>query len=598
MVSNFLLPDNEGSRYFTYKPLHSSDKIWFQLTWDGYEKQFRWNEGEKNWNLIQSHPDPGDTCEFYNKCGNFGVCSGNDSPKCSCMRGFKPRHWDQWNNGNWSGGCRRKTQLMSQRNSSIGTAENVEEDGFFAVRSVKLARFRKPGEVNGIGCLVWNGDLVDAQYFSKGGNTLFIRLAYSDLGDKRKLSNIVIILIVLAGVIFLVISIWLIWRFKKKLKVLPIVSSASCCKDSEIPFYDVIKSRECSTELSGSVELTEGNQISGPELPLFNFNSILRATNNFSEGNKLGQGGFGPVYKGKLPGEQEIAVKRLSGRSGQGLQEFKNEIILIAKLQHRNLVRLLGCCIQEEEKMLIYEYMQNKSLDYFLFDQTKQALLDWKRRIAIIEGIARGLLYLHRDSRLRIIHRDLKASNILLDEDMNPKISDFGLARIFGGNQNEANTNHVVGTYGYMSPEYAMEGLFSVKSDVYSFGVLLLEILSGRRNTSFRLSEHSSLVGHAWNLWSEERAMELIDSSIRNTCSSVEALRCIHIAMLCVQDSAAHRPNMPSVVLMLESEAISLPAPRQPSFTSMRNSADREFFIDGHEIVSSNDFTVTVVVGR
>ncbi|KAK9218934.1 hypothetical protein WN943_007573 [Citrus x changshan-huyou] len=197
------------------------------------------------------------------------------------------------------------------------------------------------------------------------------------------------------------------------------------------------------------------------EFPIFPLGLALEATNHFSHENKLGEGGFGPVYKGILADGKEIAVKRLSRSSGQGLQEFKNEVTLIAKLQHKNLVRLLGCCLDGNELLLIYEYMPNKSLDLFLFDSTKGAQLDWKRRISIINGIARGLLYLHEDSRLRVIHRDLKTSNVLLDHEMNPKISDFGMARIFSGNQNEANTNRVVGTYGYMAPEYAMEGVFS-----------------------------------------------------------------------------------------------------------------------------------------
>ncbi|XP_026437107.1 cysteine-rich receptor-like protein kinase 10 isoform X2 [Papaver somniferum] len=223
--------------------------------------------------------------------------------------------------------------------------------------------------------------------------------------------------------------------------------------------------------------------ISSAESLQFNFDAINIATDHFSEANKLGQGGFGTVYKGTLSDGQEIAVKRLSKSSGQGDQEFKNEVLLLAKLQHRNLVRLLGFCLHGQEKLLVYELM-NSSLDHFIFDNMKRTCLDWECRYKIIGGIARGLLYLHEDSRVRIIHRDLKTSNILLAPDMLPKISDFGMARLFVVDQTQDNTNKVVGTYGYMAPEYALHGHFSAKSDVFSFGVLILEILSGKKNIS------------------------------------------------------------------------------------------------------------------
>ncbi|PPD98870.1 hypothetical protein GOBAR_DD04084 [Gossypium barbadense] len=409
----------------------------------------------------------------------------------------------------------------------------------------------------------------------------------------------------------LMVALWLLWIYKKKPKGLPAISSIPCCKDNDIAVLvqSKSKSKELSTDLSvSSIILIDGNQVNRPELPIFNLGSLAAATNNFSKGNRLGLRGFGAIYKvvifvyayqqGELPGGQEIVVKKLSTKSCQGLEEFKNEIILIAKLHYRNLVRLLGCSIQGDEKMLIYEYMPNKSLDYFLFNEARKEKLDWRTCLRIIEGIARGLFYLHRDSRLRIIHRDLKASNILLDGEMNPKVSDFRMARIFRGNQHEANTVRVVETYGYMSPEYAMEGLFSVKSDVYSFGVLLLEIIYGRRNTSFRSIEHTSLITYAWDLWNEEKAMDLIDPSIRDSCSLKEMLKCIHIGVLCVQDSVMHRPTMAAVMLLLESETPTLPMPRQPSYASMRSSINANFISDGQEIVSSNNLTVTMVVGR
>ncbi|KAK7357545.1 hypothetical protein VNO80_16834 [Phaseolus coccineus] len=235
--------------------------------------------------------------------------------------------------------------------------------------------------------------------------------------------------------------------------------------------------------LSTEVEAEKDEEIRSSETLQLDFSTIMTATNNFSDANRLGQGGFGPVYKGKLSNGQDVAVKRLSKNSLQGDIEFKNEVMLVAKLQHRNLVKLIGFCLERTERLLVYEFVPNKSLDFFIFDEVRRVQLDWEKRHKIIGGIARGLLYLHQDSRLTIIHRDLKASNILLDAEMCSKISDFGMARLFEVDQTQDNTSRVVGTYGYMAPEYVFRGQFSVKSDVYSFGVLVLEIVTGQKNS-------------------------------------------------------------------------------------------------------------------
>ncbi|KAI3897741.1 hypothetical protein MKW92_043868 [Papaver armeniacum] len=330
------------------------------------------------------------------------------------------------------------------------------------------------------------------------------------------------------------------------------------------------------------------------ELQVFNLACLANATNNFCLKHKLGEGGFGPVYKGKLQNGQEIAVKRLSTNSGQGIEEFKNEVVLISKLQHRNLVKLLGCCIEGKENMLIYEYMPKRSLDAFLFDPRKNAPLDWDKRFDIIGGIARGLLYLHRDSRLRVIHRDLKVSNILLDENMTPKISDFGMARKFGGDQIMGNTSRVVGTFGYMSPEYLMGGTFSEKSDVFSFGVLILEIVSGKRNNSFYNPEQPlNLLLHAWRLWNEGKWSEVVDEALGDLYSQSEVMKCVHIGLLCVQNRAIDRPTMGEVDTMLGSET-DRPAPKEPPFTSP-GSSDKS---GSESIHSNNNFTITTIEGR
>ncbi|KAK4588145.1 hypothetical protein RGQ29_019230 [Quercus rubra] len=258
-------------------------------------------------------------------------------------------------------------------------------------------------------------------------------------------------------------------------------------------------------------------EITAEECFIFDLATLKAATYNFSDESKLGKGGFGVVYKGTFPGGQEIAVKRLSSSSKQ--------------------------------------------------DPNKQRLLDWSNRYKIIGGIARGILYLHEDSRLRIIHRDLKASNILLDEEMNPKVSDFGMARIFEIDQTQDNTHKIVGTYGYMPPEYAIRGLYSMKSDVYSFGVLILEIISGKKNSSFSSPSNSeNLLSYAWKHWRDGTFLELLDPTLRDSYSRDEVKRCLHIGLECIQESPAERPTMASIVLMLNSYSVSLPLPQRPAF--------------------------------
>ncbi|KDP20812.1 hypothetical protein JCGZ_21283 [Jatropha curcas] len=339
-----------------------------------------------------------------------------------------------------------------------------------------------------------------------------------------------------------------------------------------------------------------GNDITTVESLQFDLSTIEAATSKFSDDKKLGGGGFGDVYKGRLPNGQEIAVKRLSEGSGQGSVEFKNEVLLLAKLQHRNLVRLLGFCLEREEKILVYEFVPNKSLDYFLFDPEKRGVLDWSRRYKIIGGIARGILYLHQDSRLTIIHRDLKVSNILLDADMNAKISDFGMARIFGVDQTQGNTNRVVGTYGYMSPEYAMHGQFSIKSDMYSFGVLVLEIISGKKNSSFYETDGANdLVSYVWKHWRNGTPMEVLDPTLVDSHSRSEVLRCIQIGLLCVQEDPADRPTMPTIVLMLSSYSVTLPVPQQPAFF-LNSGSEQSMQLKGFESDKSTTISKSTVI--
>ncbi|XP_047335960.1 probable LRR receptor-like serine/threonine-protein kinase At1g56140 [Impatiens glandulifera] len=285
---------------------------------------------------------------------------------------------------------------------------------------------------------------------------------------------------------------------------------------------------------------------------MFSYSELRAATEDFSSMNKLGEGGFGPVFKGTLSDGRVVAAKQLSVASHQGKKQFVAEIATISAVQHRNLVKLYGCCLEGEKRLLVYEFLENKSLDQALFGKA-DLILDWPTRLDICLGVARGLTYLHEESRIRIVHRDVKASNILLDSSLNPKISDFGLAKLYDDKKTHISTR-VAGTIGYLAPEYAMRGHLTEKADVFGFGVVTLEIVAGRPNSDSNLdTDKIYLLEWAWNLHENNAEVELVDEKM-SEFNEEEVKRLIGVALLCTQTSPAMRPSMSRVVAMLSGD--------------------------------------------
>ncbi|MBA0779512.1 hypothetical protein Gotri_003762 [Gossypium trilobum] len=301
----------------------------------------------------------------------------------------------------------------------------------------------------------------------------------------------------------------------------------------------------------------------------FKFSTLEKATDCFNEANKLGSGGYGEVFKGTLPDGREIAVKRLYVNGRNRSREIYNEMDVISKAQHKNLVRCLGGCFTIIENFLVYEYLANKSLDSILFDPEKKKELDWGKRQQIIMGTAEGLEYLHKGCEVRIIHRDIKASNILLDIKFRPKIADFGLARLCSRDSDRISlvNNTVAGTFGYMAPEYIAKGRLSEKVDVYSFGVLMLEIISGVKNTKIESDNYfETLVTDAWRHFQSNTTTKIIDESLNPEDQIEEIKRQIQLGLLCTQAEPTLRPNMSKVLQILRHKDMDLPSPTKPPF--------------------------------
>uniref|UniRef100_R7W4G4 Receptor-like serine/threonine-protein kinase n=1 Tax=Aegilops tauschii TaxID=37682 RepID=R7W4G4_AEGTA len=505
---------NTGDRfYLMYSISDDSPYARIMLDYTGTMSLLTWNSYSSSWIATSERPSGG--YGVYGSCGPFGYSDFTGAtPTCQCLDGFEP---DPMNS---SRVCRRVEALKcGSKNHFLRLSGMKVPDRFLHIRnrsfdqcaaecsrncSCTAYAYANLSSAGTLGdqtrCLVWTGELVDTWKTNNYGENLYIRL-----GDS------------------------------------PAVKCQ--CRSAGVRRKKEIKKKLMLRYLSASSELGGKNS----DFPFVSFEDIVAATDNFSDSNMLGMGGFGKVYKGILEDDKEVAIKRLGSGSGQ--------------------------------------------------DNTRKDVLDWLTRFKIIKGVARGLLYLHQDSRLTIIHRDLKASNILLDNEMNPKISDFGMARIFGGNQQQGNTIRVVGTYGYMSPEYVMGGAFSVKSDIYSFGVLLLEIVSGLKISSPQLiMNFPNLTTYAWRLWEGGNAMELVDSTIAGSCPIHEVLRCIHVGLLCVQHHSDARPLMSSVVFMLENEIALLPEPEQPAYFAARkqeNGHTRENMDN-----SQNTMSITTLIGR
>ncbi|XP_024932907.3 G-type lectin S-receptor-like serine/threonine-protein kinase RKS1 isoform X2 [Ziziphus jujuba] len=451
--ASFVNDNNEIS--YMWNMLDSSILSRIVVNESGIVQLFIWYKGsQRAWNEMWSAP--ADHCDPYRHCGAFGLCDTGNAEhfQCTCLPGYEPRFPTQWYMRDANHGCARKPgSLICRGGEGFVNVANVKVPDTSRVEVISSGLSLKACEKEclrncnctayakanisekGSGCILWHGNLIDTRKLpADGGQDLYVRVDEHDLAKYTKRSKgLLATILVVSGVsILFSIIFFAYWFLKRKRK-----------GQHNLFLNDNIASGESSKEKN------LGKSKSHLDLPFFDLRTLITATDNFSTTNKLGQGGFGSVYKGQLISGQDIAVKRLSKYSGQGMEEFKNEVTVIAKLQHRNLVSLLGCCIHKEEKMLIYEYLPNKSLDYFIFDARRGSNLDWTKRFEIVIGIAR-------------------------DSTMNPKISDFGMARMFSEDQIQARTKKVVGTYGYMSPEYAMQGLYSTKSDVFSFGVLLL----------------------------------------------------------------------------------------------------------------------------
>ncbi|KAF7847994.1 hypothetical protein BT93_L2385 [Corymbia citriodora subsp. variegata] len=536
-ICNFIYVDNENESYFTYlRKNDSNTQLRLVMDLSGQVQMLSWLPSQQ-WNMFWSQPTR--KCQVHNFCGPFTVCSENTDNFCSCLRGFSITSERDWNLSDMSSGCKRNSNLSCALSTSNG-----EKDRFLLHSNMKLptdsqslpVRNSKECRLSCLNncsctayafennaCSIWLGGLFNVQQLAQGDTTassFYLRLAASNFED---LSKKTVAGSVSAALAILAILLFGIWRWRRRATV--------------------------------TLKSVEGSLIA------FAYGDLLIATKNFSE--KLGEGGFGSVFKGTLPDSSQIAVKKLESIS-QGEKQFRTEVSTIGIIQHVNLVRLRGFCSQGDKRLLVYDFMPNGSLDYYLFHRKDSKTLDWKTRYQIALGTARGLAYLHDKCRDCIIHCDIKPENILLDAEFCPKVADFGLAKLVGRDFSRVLTT-MRGTRGYLAPEWISGVAITAKADVYSYGMMLFEFVSGRRNSE--LSENGAIKFFptlaARKISEGADLLDLLDPNLETNAASEELTRICRVACWCVQDEETHRPSMGQVVHILE-RVLDVNLPRIP----------------------------------
>ncbi|XP_062185043.1 G-type lectin S-receptor-like serine/threonine-protein kinase At4g27290 [Phragmites australis] len=547
------------------------------LTDTGIVKRLVWDASSRAWQTY--YQGPRDVCDAYGKCGPFGLCNSSAASTsfCSCLKGFSPASPSAWNLRDTSAGCRRKVKLdcgdknrttdgfvllhgvklPDTHNASVDTSITVEECSARCLANCTCLAYAaadiRGGGGAGSGCIIWTDDIMDLRYVDQGQD-MYLRLAQVELPSpstspsppsSRSIPTALVVGASVASiaVILLILLVVLVIRRRRRL---------------------TISAAQSPAPAAPSIEQTNPP----PTVPSVELSSLKGATGNFSESNIIGRGGFAIVYEGHLSDGTKVAVKRLirSSLTEVGGEDFMREVKVMSELSHANLVQLLSYCNDGNERILVYEYMKNKSLNIYIFggDPRFRSLLNWERRLEIIRGVAKGVAYLHGLSK-EVIHRDLKPSNILLDDNWRPKIADFGTAKLFVVDQTDPT---LVQTAGYTAPEYIMERYMTLKCDVYSFGVILLEIISGQRN-----STKPTLLSDAWESWNQGRISNLLDSTVAQPEPVLlfELERCVQIGLLCVQQSPDDRPTMSAVVTMLNNNS-QFRLPKRPVLDSRTGS--------------------------